>query len=294
MDESGTSESPGNTSHFVLVGLSIPIWHWKTCEYEVSKIKKRYDLQSSEIHTGWLLRKYLEQSKIPNFEKLSRSARQSEVEKYRRSELLRLQKTHNGTYCQTKKNFRKTAQYTHLTFQERFQFVEDIAKAIGKWQFARLFAECIDKVFFDPRRAPSKIDEQAFEQIVSRFEQYLKNSKHPETQNNYGLLIHDNNDTVAKKHTLLMRSFHNNGTLWTKLNNIIETPLFVNSELTSMIQLADVCAYSLRRYLENNEDRLFNHIFARADKKGSLVVGIRHFTNQNCVCKICVAHRSSK
>jgi hypothetical protein len=28
IDESGTPESSGNTSHFVLAGISIPIWHW--------------------------------------------------------------------------------------------------------------------------------------------------------------------------------------------------------------------------------------------------------------------------
>jgi len=295
VDESGTSESPGNTSHFVLAGLSIPIWHWKTCESEINVIKKHYDLESAEIHTGWLLRRYLEQKIIPGFDKLSRQARRSEVDKYRRSELLRLQKTAKGkAFQQAKKNFRKTDQFTHLDFNERMQFVEDIAKTIGKWNFARLFAECIDKVYYDPRRAAKSIDEQAFEQVVSRFEQYLVNTSCPETKKNYGLLIHDNNETVAKKHTILMRSFHNNGTLWTKLNNIIETPLFVNSELTSMVQLADVCAYSIRRYLENKEERLFNHIFQRADKKGPLVVGIRHYTAQTCACKICVSHRSGR
>ncbi len=75
------------------------------------------------------------------------------------------------------------------------------------------------------------------------------------------------------------------------LKNIIETPLFVSSELTSMVQLADVCAYALRRYLENGEERLFDHIFKRADRKEDVVVGVRHFTNISCPCKICVSHR---
>ena len=28
IDESGTSDIPGNTSHLILAGLSLPIWHW--------------------------------------------------------------------------------------------------------------------------------------------------------------------------------------------------------------------------------------------------------------------------
>jgi len=60
-----------------------------------------------------------------------------------------------------------------------------------------------------------------------------------------------------------------------------------------MVQIADLCAYSLRRYLENGEEDLFDHIFKRADRKGNKVVGIRHFASRTCSCKICAAHRST-
>lgn len=136
----------------------------------------------------------------------------------------------------------------------------------------------------------SSVDEQAFEQVVSRFEQYLQNISMGK-KTNHGLLIHDNNQTVALKHTMLMKDFHNKGTLWTSIKNIIETPLFVDSSLTSMVQLADLCAYAIRRYLENNEETLFCHIFKRADRKEKVVVGIRHFTDPSCSCKICSSHR---
>lgn len=88
-----------------------------------------------------------------------------------------------------------------------------------------------------------------------------------------------------------MKGFHRSGTLWTTINNIIETPMFVDSQLTSMIQIADVCSYSIRRYLEKREDYLFDEVFKTADKKDTRVVGIRHFTTNTCDCKICHAHR---
>ena len=96
--------------------------------------------------------------------------------------------------------------------------------------------------------------------MVSRFERYLQNVG-PE----FGLLIHDNNPTYAKRHTDLMRTFLQRGTLWTSVERVIETPLFVDSQLTGMIQVADLCAYALRRYLENGETELFELIFSRAD-----------------------------
>lgn len=293
IDESGTSSIPGNTSHFILAGISVPIWHWKICDRDISKIKKKYSLDDAEIHTAWMLRKYIEQNKINDFNKLDYFNRRSEVEKLRKSEILRLQRSKNTKqYKQTKKNFLKTNAYIHLTYDERKNFINEIACCISQWGFARLFAECIDKVHFDPHKNQQSIDEQSFEQLVSRFEQYLENTKDNERQN-YGLLIHDNNDTVARKHTKLMKSFHKKGTLWTDLENIIETPLFVDSELTSLIQIADLCSYSIRRYLENDEQELFDFVFKRADRKGNNVVGIRHFSDVGCTCKICKAHRNN-
>ncbi len=84
-----------------------------------------------------------------------------------------------------------------------------------------------------------------------------------------------------------MIRFHDAGTLWTKVKNIIETPLFVDSKLTAMVQIADLCSYALRRYLENDETNLFNNIYSRADRKDGRVVGVRHFSEKNCSCLIC-------
>lgn len=291
IDESGTSDIPGNTSHFVLAGLSVPIWHWKDCDREIFAIKRKYLLENQEIHTAWILRNYIEQSRIPNFSSLESSKRRYEVEKKRKSELIRLQRSGNSRqYRQTKKNYKKTSGYVHLTRIERKQLIAEIASCVSNWGFARLFAECIDKIHFDPSRCLQDIDSQAFEQIVSRFEKYLENIGGYQA-GCFGLLIHDNNETVARKHTKLMKSFYRKGTLWTTVKNIIETPLFVDSELTSLVQIADLCSYSLRRYLENGESELFNHIFNRADRKGEIVVGVRHFTDPSCSCAICQHHR---
>ena len=111
IDESGTAELPGNTSHYVLAGLSIPIVYWKSCESDIIAIKRRYELESAEIHTAWLLRSYPEQSKIKNFDALDTRQRRSEVEKARKQELLDLQRARKPkAYQQSKKNFRKVVQ----------------------------------------------------------------------------------------------------------------------------------------------------------------------------------------
>jgi hypothetical protein len=290
IDESGTPDIPGNTSHFVLAGLCIPISEWKTIDLSISNLLKKYGLEGAEFHTAWILRKYSEQVQIANFDKMDWAARRSAVQQARTKELLRLQKHGAAGYKQVKKTFAHTAAYIHLTLADRQGLVSELGDLVASWENARLFAECIDKTHFDPTKTKRTIGEQAFEQLVSRFEQFLVN-RGGTGKASYGLLVHDNNETVAKKHTELMRHFHNNGTLWTQIKQIIDTPLFVNSSLTSMVQIADLCAYALRRYFENSETTLLSKVLVRADRINKTIVGIRHFAETKCTCVVCLAHK---
>lgn len=293
IDESGTPQIPGNSSHYVLCGLSIPISKWKICERQIHQIKRKYGLDNAEIHTGWILRTYLEQSRIHGFENLSYEERKAEVLKERAKEIYRIKQTNNKSlYKQTRKNFRFSEPYIHLTKAERFSFIKEVAKKVGSWTFARIFAEGIDKSHFNPL-SKHTVDEVALEQIVSRFEHYMGIiDKTPISI--YGALIHDNNITVAERHTKLMKQFHLNGTLWTDIKHITETPLFVNSELTSMVQIADMCSYIIRRYFENHNTELMNCIKSRFDRNHDRLVGVRHYTSDNCECEICSERREIK
>ena len=142
IDESGTPQIPGNTSHYVLCGLSIPVKYWKRCDKQINKIKAKYGLAGAEIHTGWIKRTYLEQSKIAGFEKLSYAARRSAVISARTAEIYRVKNQHNPKALkQLKKNFENTDSYIHLTYQERMDFLREVADAIGGWSFARIFAD---------------------------------------------------------------------------------------------------------------------------------------------------------
>jgi len=288
IDESGTPEVPGTSSHFVLCGLAIPIDRWQEADRDITQILKQYGLDDGELHTAWLLRVFSEQNKIPGFERMDWAARRSAVQRHRAGELLRLRKAKNSKpYHQAKKNYAKTAEYVHLTIDERKSLISQVAECMAKWDYAVLFFESIDKLHFDETRTGRSVGDQAFEQVVSRFEQFLTRRGEPKT---HGLLVHDNNETVSKKHTALMRRFHDEGTLWAKINRINETPLFVDSKLTRMVQLADLCSYAVRRFVENGERELFAPIFGRADVVERVVVGARHYTKMDCACLICEAH----
>jgi hypothetical protein len=194
-DFQGRWETKGNLVSVFLV------FHWRDADRDISVILDKYGLGGAEFHTAWMLRKYLEQSRIPNFENLSRSDRRTAVERERNTYLLHLQKIGNQkTYHQHKKNYKHTHAYIHLTATERLQAVHEVAQRVSTWGYARLFAECINKLHFDPAWSRCTVDEQAFEQLVSRFEQYLAHTEDGQGQLHYGLLVHDNNQTVAAKH----------------------------------------------------------------------------------------------
>jgi hypothetical protein len=95
---------------------------------------------------------------------------------------------------------------------------------------------------------------------------------------------------VAKKLTEMILKFHRQGSRWTSIHQIVETPFFVSSQLTSMVQMADLCGDAIRRNYENNETDFFDRIYPRFDRTPQGVVGIRHFSARTCKCRVCTDH----
>ena len=156
------------------------------------------------------------------------------------------------------KNYKHTSEYVHLTLQERRSFLSSVAATIDSWKDAVLFAEAQDKT---KAQLPNAFD-VAFEQVVTRFNTFL-GARGQST----GLLVQDNNQTVASHLTANMRRYHNEGTIWSSIDRIVETPLFVDSHLTSMVQVADLCAVAIRRFCEKDDRELYE-----------------------CTCEICREH----
>lgn len=284
VDESGVEELTPDTDHFVLLGLSIPAEQWKTYDGQIETVKSKYDISHAEIHTAWMCRRYIEQNKIPNFDNLSYSDRRTKVRKQMEGQAAalgiakgaqkRVKSYHR--YC------RAIESYIHLTHDERLNCLEELAVQVGGWNEARVFADALCKTQVPGGESPY---EWAFEQIVTRFDKYLENIK------GTGIIIQDNNIKMANRLTRLARKFHRQGTLWRNIKNTVETPFFVDSSLTGMIQMADLGAYALRRFVEKKETTLWNNISPIVDRYCGKWVGVRHFTGRKrCSCEICKNH----
>jgi hypothetical protein len=289
LDESGVPELAGGTSHFVLLGLSIQGETWKPKDAEITRVKRRFGITDAEIHTAWVARRYAEQEQIKNFDKLSSPQRIAEVQSRRDAYLIKIGATKGLAATKTiRKDFAKSAPYIHLTRDERIELLRQISDAVSGWSDCRVFAECIDKRVFKGKAPRTPPLEEAFTQVVSRFHRFLSD----QVPEDHGLLVQDHNETNALRLTQLMRSFHASGTKWTdQIRLIVETPLFVDSQLTSIVQVADVCAYATRRFCENGETDLFDRILPVFHGIGGRLVGVRHYTaGSGCKCVICERH----
>ncbi len=89
LDESGVQENTG-TSHFVLLGLAVVAEEWKTLENQITLCKQQYDVADAEVHAAWLARRYIEQERVPNFERLTRADRRQAAQTLRDQDLIRI------------------------------------------------------------------------------------------------------------------------------------------------------------------------------------------------------------
>lgn len=299
IDESGTPETSGNSKQFVLAAIGLPIDFWREADQALQRIKFRYGIkEEEEVHVAWMCRTYHEQTCIENFEKLSAEERRLAV-KAERAKFINTRKKEAKaekdetkkrkilkTISDAKKLFNKTEAYTHLTETERRQFVRDLAEIVGRWKDVRIFAEIIDKSNYTPPAHSLTPTTQAFEQVVLRIEKFLE-KKSSWRHNTRGILIYDNNPSVASQLTLNMKNYFKKGTFLSSVKHLVEVPLFIDSSFSGMVQIADLCAYALRRYVEFNEKELVDLISPRFDKKPRThhILGVRHYTsNTECQC----------
>jgi len=291
VDESGVVDPAGGTSHFVLVGLAIPAHRWREYDLAFSACKARHRLADREIHVGWMARRYPEQDRVAGFDRLPAADRVAAVLRERKIDIAKAALRGPAAVKSLAKNYKKSEPYVHLSYLERTAALEDLASTLGSWSDARLFGDAQDKRAKQrarKERANWTAGDHAFEQIVTRFHTFLTRDGDPASM---GMLVYDHDQAVSTQLTERMRRFHVAGTQYAKIRNIVETPFFVDSSLTSMIQLADLAAYYTRRLCENAEEEMFRRFEPRFDRLNGLMVGLRHFTgNRRCTCIICTNH----
>jgi len=132
----------------------------------------------------------------------------------------------------------------------------------------RLFASVINKASVSPHDSIKL----AFEQLASRFDQYLMRLyRKNDTQR--GIIIFDKT-TYESTIQALATDFRTIGHSWGIIRNFSEVPLFLDSKASRLIQLADLVAYSIFRRYERGDERFYSIIESRFDSEGGVVHGL--------------------
>ncbi|WP_199248620.1 DUF3800 domain-containing protein [[Phormidium] sp. ETS-05] len=137
--------------------------------------------------------------------------------------------------------------------------------------------------------------ELAFEDLCSRFNIYLGRLR-AAGDIQQGLLILDKStyETTLQK---LARDFQTRGTQWgAVIRNIVDTPFFVDSHASRLIQIADHVAYSVFRRYNARDTQYFDIFAAKFDEADGIIHGLAHkqTVEPMCMCPACLSRRISQ
>lgn len=295
LDASGSPHPNDITTHFALLGICIHEGTWFALEKRMAGVRKKYQFPGLpfEFHAKDICIDYPEQKNVPDFFQMDWQSRRAAILKIR----VEKKQSYSGKKLYNKNAyFRLTDPYIHLSRTERSQLYEDALDTIGNHQGIKLFGEIIDKRHFYNVNPGGDIFQQAFSQVISRFDAFLQRvNKNREDGVDNGLLLFDNEPTYETLITNLFKTFRLHGHQWGAIKHVIEAPLFVDSKNVTSVQAVDLCSYALRRYVEKKavkdsfEEKNLMRVFHCFDRFGSNLHGIRHFCERNsCSCRICI------
>lgn len=288
IDESGTAASPDPEEVFVLGGVIIPVNAWGVLDAEVDQLKSQYGLEKQEIHSTHLYAPYGTQELIGGFEAMSWQQRREAV----RVELAKEkdpQRRKNAL-----KRYEDHEPYMHLSRTERIGFLKHLCCLLAGFGPASVVAIAAD--LGNPKLKPGAAWLSSLQQLTTWFESCLMNtakkasapdgSPEPPLAQPSGLLVHDQIDRAQViRIQMLMRLYDRLGRRGLCPHFLGPSPLFVDSKLTSVVQLADLVAFAVRKCIRYDDATLYDalepglaHTFHLSKSRGS------------CPCRICARY----
>jgi hypothetical protein len=280
IDESGLPDQRKENHPFCLVGVCIPFSLWSYYERRLQLIKEEFDLPKTEIHCSHMLRDYEEQNGILEFDQLDFNQRRARCGQKRKAISERAPDHEQDDLERQRK---QQAPYWHLSKAQRWQLLSKFAEEFSRWNRAVWFAHCIDKPASTGDRdrshaalVPLLLD---LHTELLRVEPLPDESKPlpPGAQPTNCMLVHDCVSNSERKQfaASFTKGFDR---LEPNLLCFGPTPLFVDSRDSNLLQLADLCATSVRQYTLRGDETLLRLI---ASSLRSLP---QHL---NCDCLLC-------
>jgi Protein of unknown function (DUF3800) len=129
------------------------------------------------------------------------------------------------------------------------------------------------------------------EEMAGHFDAYLARLE-TGAEKQRGLMIFDQCNHQATLHALLAE-YRTTGASWGRVRHLAEIPMFTDSRLTRMLQLADFVAYAVFRRYQSGDSKFLDKILKRFDQSGGRLHGLVHLVarHEECFCPACVTRR---
>lgn len=107
-----------------------------------------------------------------------------------------------------------------------------------------------------------------------------------------GLMIFDQS-RHEKTVQALLTQYRTTGASFGKIRRLAEVPLFTDSKITRMLQLADFVAYAIYKRYESGFAQFFDTILPRFYESGGKIHGLVHLNvnHRTCLCQSCFSRR---
>ncbi len=152
------------------------------------------------------------------------------------------------------------------------------------------FAVVIEKSYLREDADPY---ETALEQILSRFDYFIRRMHTTHGQQDKGLIVIADSNFRGKLEGAA-RQFASEGTQWGKLHNIVDIPFFTLSRNSRLLQIADLIANSVFGRYESGHAAMFDKMLHKFDQGDSgQMHGLLHLTGNRGACYLpcCLTRR---
>jgi hypothetical protein len=187
---------------------------------------------------------------------------------------------------------RKT--WAHVAKADRNRLINGIFHQLGSWRAPsgrepRYFGVALHKPSFPKRRI-----ERAHEELFARFDEFV-GRLHMGGDSHRSLVVADDSSYEKLVQTLVPRWKVGVASRLGALHSFVEVPLYVSSEASRLIQVADFVAWAMSNYYQNGHSRhLQKIIHRRFDADGGIQHGLAHLRRgyRTCICVPCESRRT--
>ena len=184
----------------------------------------------------------------------------------------------------------RSAPWSKMGQHERRETIKSVLRILANSYYsARAFACAVRKEAY-PNDDPVEL---AFEDLCSRFDQHLQRVEESRERQR-GLIIMDESAHETSLQSMA-RDWRRNPTRWeTKIRNLADVPLFVDSKASRIVQLADHVAYAVFRRYEYGDSQYFDIVGSRFLQENGVADNLCHKQDYDatCTCLACATRRA--